>query len=449
MNLTLPPVQHQRLLQITIESIQCQQQLQDDGSRAKAEANRLNSYPRPDDDSRDKAEANRLNSYVPQKTGIASALDWFWGTLKGDFNEDPTMSQIVVGTIITAIPILDQVGDVRDIIANLAQLSDDPDDFWKWGALVLTLIGFIPEVGTVLKGAFKAFVKGAKKGGDAAIKAIQELVSVIRAANKKLGLGYGDPVKYLRDFDWQKLGDSVLKQFKEIMTKMHLKVDDLAAGLSGKFIGRDNREKLKLVSKQLAMLEKKGYDQIPKFMKYLREQVDSLLNKVEPVTVKGTAGSEVVAKNSKADLPLVRAHYEIETKRIQDGVDDMKRAGKSEKEIAEWAVQQRKNEQAITKANTDPEILEMIQKRNKTKYDHPDGPQYKRGDDGLWHYKERNPSTKKLEPKTKTDAEATKTATTSRGHDIDWQKVLEFVQAKKAGDLEKTKKLRDEINKMF
>ncbi|NKC21037.1 hypothetical protein CWC29_019845 [Pseudoalteromonas sp. S4498] len=63
-----------------------------------------------------------------EANGIATqAGDWLWGTLQGDFNQNPSTSQIVVGTLISMIPIIDQVMDLRDIIANVMLLTDDDE----------------------------------------------------------------------------------------------------------------------------------------------------------------------------------------------------------------------------------------------------------------------------------------------------------------------------------
>ncbi|RZG10520.1 hypothetical protein EXT47_23760, partial [Pseudoalteromonas sp. CO342X] len=72
-----------------------------------------------------------------------------WGTLQGDFNQNPSTSQIVVGTLISMIPIIDQVMDLRDIIANVMLLTDDDEanDTDAWLAFTLTGIGLVPVVG--------------------------------------------------------------------------------------------------------------------------------------------------------------------------------------------------------------------------------------------------------------------------------------------------------------
>ncbi|MCX2769826.1 hypothetical protein OQJ67_23635, partial [Pseudoalteromonas sp. B530] len=68
--------------------------------------------------------------------------------LQGDFNQNPSTSQIVVGTLISMIPIIDQVMDLRDIIANVMLLTDDDEanDTDAWLAFTLTGIGLVPVV---------------------------------------------------------------------------------------------------------------------------------------------------------------------------------------------------------------------------------------------------------------------------------------------------------------
>ncbi len=80
----------------------------------------------------------------------------------GDFSEDPTALGIVLGSILTLIPGLDTAGDVRDLAAALYQLVWEGmvDDPGVWLSLILTLVGFVPEAGTVIKGLTKLAVKG-------------------------------------------------------------------------------------------------------------------------------------------------------------------------------------------------------------------------------------------------------------------------------------------------
>ena len=82
---------------------------------------------------------------------------WFWEAIEGDFNENRSTSQILVDAGISMIPLVDQICDIRDLIANCRKLSRDYKDTWAWVALVLTLIGLFPTLGSLVKGVLKIF----------------------------------------------------------------------------------------------------------------------------------------------------------------------------------------------------------------------------------------------------------------------------------------------------
>lgn len=105
--------------------------------------------------------SNQLNeTWQATKDGAS----WTWELVQGDFNENPTVSQIISNAILTAIPVVDQVADVRDIIAALKQLVWDKryTEGMVWFALFVTIIGLIPTVGSLVKGIVKLLWKGSK-----------------------------------------------------------------------------------------------------------------------------------------------------------------------------------------------------------------------------------------------------------------------------------------------
>lgn len=111
------------------------------------------------------------------KQDLAAAAEWIWEVLQGDFNDDQTTAQVVTGTIISMIPLVDQICDVRDVVANCKKINDDSSNKLHWLALALTLVGLIPVLGSLAKGclkilfgyARKAIVKGAIKSLDGAL----------------------------------------------------------------------------------------------------------------------------------------------------------------------------------------------------------------------------------------------------------------------------------------
>jgi hypothetical protein len=86
---------------------------------------------------------------------LEAAAQWIWEVLQGDFNDNPTTAQTVTGTVISMIPFVDQVCDVRDVVANCKKINEDSSNKWAWVGLVLTLIGLFPTLGSLAKGCFK------------------------------------------------------------------------------------------------------------------------------------------------------------------------------------------------------------------------------------------------------------------------------------------------------
>ncbi|QAU34584.1 hypothetical protein [Janthinobacterium sp. 17J80-10] len=86
---------------------------------------------------------------------LSAAAEWLWGVLQGDFNDNASTAQTITGTVISMIPLVDQLCDVRDVVANCRKINEDSSNQWTWVALVLTLIGLFPTLGSLVKGCFK------------------------------------------------------------------------------------------------------------------------------------------------------------------------------------------------------------------------------------------------------------------------------------------------------
>ena len=83
-----------------------------------------------------------------------------WEALQGDFNPNRSVGQIGFDTVVCLVPGVDTIMDVRDLIAGIIAIARAPASGMAWFSLVLTLVGFIPELGSVAKGVVKiVFVK--------------------------------------------------------------------------------------------------------------------------------------------------------------------------------------------------------------------------------------------------------------------------------------------------
>lgn len=113
------------------------------------------------------------------KKGVASSLQWIWEALQGDFNPNQSVGQIAANAVLGLIPVVDQVLDCRDLIANARDISRNPKQPEKWVFLSFTLIGLIPSLGSALKGVLKIIFLFVRKAGGDATKAIRPAMAPV------------------------------------------------------------------------------------------------------------------------------------------------------------------------------------------------------------------------------------------------------------------------------
>ncbi|WP_254617593.1 hypothetical protein [Acinetobacter oleivorans] len=157
---------------------------------------------------------------------------WLWGMLKGDFNKDPSMSQIIVGGLISLIPIADQVCDVRDVIANLITLSDEKDRTKdNYMALALTSVGIIPEVGS----AIKTVVKSSRAKDVSKVKLFKVMEYFEEALTKlKVKCPWGKaPEAWLRSRPWKGIATQGLNALKNNINRILLVINQCLKKFNG------------------------------------------------------------------------------------------------------------------------------------------------------------------------------------------------------------------------
>ena len=130
--------------------------------------------------------AEELRAALEWETGRTQPPDknlytWLWEAVQGDFNDDRSTGQIAFDAALSMIPLVDQLCDVRDLVANcraIATSKEGEDTSWKWVALALTLIGFIPSLGSLVKGVLKIFFLFVRRHGlDQLVKAVEEAMT--------------------------------------------------------------------------------------------------------------------------------------------------------------------------------------------------------------------------------------------------------------------------------
>jgi hypothetical protein len=259
------------------------------------------------------------------------------------------------------------------------------------------------------------------------------------------GAGKGDPVKWLKSLPMDQYARQAVKHFEEITQKIKLGISDVRHMWLVKITLGDKVKRLELVEHQIARLQAMGREKIPEVMRFLKQELDGLLARAKPAKLEGaTDTANTLAHSAK---PLLRLDYEVAVrKRVGGLVDRMRAAGKSEEEIAKAANAERRAIGKDFKDKTDPELREVIYKRNQAKYGDPLGPTYedlKRGYVIHPKTRERVPVGKGTP---KTDAQIIESSQTTGGDDFPWDLIMEFNREKKTGDPAKAAEILKRID---
>lgn len=163
-----------------------------------------------------------------------STWEWLWEAIQGDFNDNRSTGQIAFDAAVSMVPLVDQVCDVRDLIANcrsIALSDENEDNTWKWVAISLTLIGIIPLLGSALKGVLKimfTFVR--RQGLDKLDEAVDVAMTwVITFLRKPEVQGYLRRRKVDHVFKW--LADGVRTLQGQLNTRKLLEAFDRGIAL--------------------------------------------------------------------------------------------------------------------------------------------------------------------------------------------------------------------------
>ena len=224
---------------------------------------------------------------------IAAAGSWTWGVVQGDFNEDQTVGQVATNAVITMIPIVDQVGDVRDISANLKLLIWDKryEDKWVWIALVLTLIGLIPTVGSAAKGVLKTVARALETGGKAPLKL---LIEVLNKFHK------GNAITWLRKLadDLPGYAATIKRKFQDILNTLRDKLKSLANMLPGS-LGKQADDAVNSIDE----VAKVADDKIDEAAKELQDGLNKSLDEGVDFEKKGATKSKNTREQTDAEPP--------------------------------------------------------------------------------------------------------------------------------------------------
>jgi len=157
------------------------------------------------------------------RKNLEAAAQWIWEVLQGDFNENASTAQVATGTIISMIPFVDQICDIRDLVANCRKINDEPNSSWPWISLVLTLIGLFPAIGSLVKGCLKVMFATLRKGASASGLAprLDNYVDISIAQLNKF-LARPEVAKVLVTLKWDNPYRTLAKEINRVAAKLNV-----------------------------------------------------------------------------------------------------------------------------------------------------------------------------------------------------------------------------------
>ncbi len=238
-----------------------------------------------------------------------SIFEWIWGVVEGDFNENPTVGQIIANTLLTSIPLVDQAGDARDLAANIKALAWDKryNEYMVWLAFFFTLIGLVPSLGSLLKGVLKLLWKGAK------------MDEVLRYMN---AMGKGNAVKWLKELQAGKLKQygkdaaTNAKQVIDVCVDMLSKIKDSCPMWLTEF-----HQNFADLIKTLKIIRSQVDEMLGKITAELEQKLDDLLKQNVDNTAQGSSKSTLMVKQEADPSVKPREGSHLYKKQHKDGYE--------------------------------------------------------------------------------------------------------------------------------
>lgn len=121
--------------------------------------------------------------------GLCGQKSGFWGSAwegawKGDFSGNTGWGGISAQVVIGFIPVVGQVADARDTVANIRNVWNSPGSGAAWAGLGGAAMAWVPGVGDAAKGAFKGGRKVVSEVGQAAVRNADNAADFAKWLNK-------------------------------------------------------------------------------------------------------------------------------------------------------------------------------------------------------------------------------------------------------------------------
>lgn len=227
--------------------------------------------------------------------------EWVWGALQGDFNPERSSGQIGFDMVVSLIPVVDTICDLRDLCANIRAYRQDPTNKVTLFFVATTVVGFFPEIGTVVKSALRlvwVYLKPLIKHADD----ITNTSKLVAATNRACDAALPKITEYLqhnRVMQWATKG-KLPDVFKFVATKVREGADLISPARLRAALN----EKLDALQALLQKIK-------PLVPSLVREKIGDLLEQVE--STQNAIGNAI-----QQFCPPIRTALKVIAKRLDD-----------------------------------------------------------------------------------------------------------------------------------
>jgi hypothetical protein len=197
------------------------------------------------------------------------AGEWVLGAIGGEFIDEPTFGQIGADFVLSVIPVVDQVADARDLAAHVYRLGirGEHTRWDRWVALVFSLIGLVPEVGSVIKSLSRAALRGV----NLVLENIGEIMALARRVIPIELPDVGALHRYVAD-NWSRFAEFGASVWDRLLTRG----DELAA-----MIPRIAAGARRAVLDRFATLRRVSLEVLPRALENAKNTILDVLNRVK------------------------------------------------------------------------------------------------------------------------------------------------------------------------
>lgn len=219
-------------------------------------------------------------SWAHFKSICADVNGWTWGTVQGAFNEKASFSQIIVDAVIGMIPVAGDVTAVRDLIATIIGLVDNPkkrESTWQWIILVVFILALIPVFGGVAKGVgritCKVFEDAAKLAGNARAKALAAGAQEVIAFLNRIGVRHAE--RWIKSFRIADHQAAILDKFNAVTNALYKTLGYIKES-AGYLMPTGMGQRIEGLRAGLQQLKAKGAQMIPLAIKEFDQDLREL-----------------------------------------------------------------------------------------------------------------------------------------------------------------------------